>query len=127
MILPVESSEDSTGVAGRYSERDLGFGRDGSHAEFMAVPVEALVEIPPEFSDENAASIGVIYLAAFAAIVRIGEVKSGETVLATGTMGGVGSAAATLAHINGARVIGTVRSRGELAIRSDLSLWNGSI
>ena len=100
---------------------DLGFGRDGSHAEFMAVPVEALVEIPPEFSDENAASIGVIYLAAFAAIVRIGEVKSGETVLVTGTMGGVGSAAATLAHINGARVLGTVRSRGELAIRSDLS------
>jgi NADPH:quinone reductase len=100
---------------------DLGFGRDGSHAEFMAVPVEALVEIPPEFSDENAASIGVIYLAAFAAIVRTGEVKSGETVLVTGTMGGVGSAAATIAHTNGARVLGTVRSRGELAIRSDLS------
>jgi NADPH:quinone reductase len=100
---------------------DLGFGRDGSHAEFMAVPVEALVEIPPEFSDENAASIGVIYLAAFAAIVRTGEVKSGETVLVTGTTGGVGSAAATIAHINGARVLGTVRSRAELAMRSDLS------
>jgi NADPH2:quinone reductase len=97
---------------------DLGFGRDG---EFMAVPAEALVEIPPEFSDENAVSIGVIYLAAFAAIVRTGEVKSGETVLVTGTMGGVGSAAATIAHTNGARVLGTVRSRGELAIRSDLS------
>ena len=54
---------------------DLGFGRDGSHAEFMAVPIEALVEIPPEFNDDNAASIGVIYLTAFAAIVRTGSEK----------------------------------------------------
>lgn len=44
---------------------DLGFGRDGSHTEFVAVPVRALVEIPPEFNEENAASVGVIYLTAF--------------------------------------------------------------
>ena len=100
---------------------DLGFGRDGSHAEFMAVPIEALVEIPPEFNDENAASIGVIYLTAFAAIVPTGEVKSGETVLVTGTTGAVGSAAATIAHLKGARVLGTVRSRAELGRRTDLS------
>ena len=100
---------------------DLGFGRDGSHAEFMAVPIEALVEIPPEFNDDNAASIGVIYLTAFAAIVRTGEVKSGETVLVTGTTGAVGSAAATIAHLKGARVLGTVRSRGDLGRRSELS------
>src|SRR5271156_717779 len=100
---------------------DLGFGRDGSHAEFMAVPTEALVEIPPEFNDDNAASIGVIYLTAFAAIVRTGEVKGGETVLVTGTTGAVGSAAATIAHLKGARVLGTVRPRGELGSRTDLS------
>jgi NADPH2:quinone reductase len=100
---------------------DLGFGRDGSHAEFMAAPIEALVEIPPEFNDENAASIGVTYLTAFAAIVRTGEVKSGETVLVTGTTGAVGSAAATIAHMKGARVLGTVRSRAELRRRTDLS------
>ena len=69
---------------------NLGIGRDGSHAEFMTVPVDALVETPPEFSDESAASIGVIYLAAYAAIVQAGQVKNGETVLVTGTMGGLG-------------------------------------
>jgi NADPH:quinone reductase len=100
---------------------NLGFGRDGSHAEFMTVPVDALIEIPPEFSDENAASVGVIYLAAFGAIVQAGEVKSGQTVLVTGTTGAVGSAAASIAHTKGARVLGTVRSRRELGIRSDLS------
>jgi NADPH:quinone reductase-like Zn-dependent oxidoreductase len=87
----------------------------------MAVPIEALVETPPEFSDDNAASIGVIYLTAFAAIVRTGEVKSGESVLVTGTTGAVGSAAATIAHLKGARVLGTVRSRGEVGERTDLS------
>ena len=100
---------------------DLGFRRDGSHAEFMAVPIEALVEIPPEFNDNNAASIGVIYLTAFAAIVRTGAVKSGETVLVTGTAGAVGSAAATIAHLKGARVLGTVRPGEGLGRRSELS------
>jgi NADPH:quinone reductase len=100
---------------------NLGFGRDGSHAEFLAVPVEALVEIPPEFSDENAASIGVTFLTAYAAISRVGAVKSGETVLVTGTTGAVGSASAAIAHSKGARVLGTVRSRRELEIRNDLS------
>jgi D-arabinose 1-dehydrogenase-like Zn-dependent alcohol dehydrogenase len=71
---------------------NFGIKRDESHAEFMAVPVEALVEIPPEFSDENAASIGVAFFTAYAAIVRTGAVRSGETVLVTGTTGAVGSA-----------------------------------
>lgn len=57
---------------------DLGFGRDGSHAEFVAVPVEGLVEIPPEFSYEQAAAIGLEYLTAFAALVRTGVVQNGE-------------------------------------------------
>ncbi len=100
---------------------DLGFGRDGSHAEFVAVPVEALVEIPPELSDRDAASIGVSYLTAFAAIVRTGEVKSGETVLVTGTTGAVGSAAAKIANFKRARVLGTVKSSRELGTRDDLS------
>ncbi len=99
---------------------NLGLTRDGSHAEFMTVPVEALGETPAGFSDEKAASIGVTYLTAFAAIVRRGEVKSGETVLITGTTGAVGSAAAMVAHMKGARVLGTVRSSRELGTRNDL-------
>jgi NADPH:quinone reductase-like Zn-dependent oxidoreductase len=47
----------------------------------LAVPIEALVEMAPEFTDDSAASIGVTSLAAFAAIVKTGDVKSGETVL----------------------------------------------
>ncbi|MGP8051231.1 MAG: quinone oxidoreductase family protein [Desulfobaccales bacterium] len=101
---------------------DLGFGRDGSHAEFVAVPVEGLVEMPPELSYEQAAAIGLEYLTAFAALVRTGVVQSGETVLITGTMGAVGSAAAKIAAWKGARVLGTVRSSRDLGKRDDLSL-----
>ena len=101
---------------------NLGFGRDGSHAEFVAVPVEALVEMPPEFSYEQAASIGLEYLTAFAAMVRTGAVQQGETVLVTGTMGAVGSAAAKIAAWKGARVLGTVRSSRDLVKRSDLTM-----
>jgi NADPH:quinone reductase len=101
---------------------NLGFGRDGSHAEFVAVPVEGLVEIPPEFSFEQAAAIGLEYLTAFAALVRTGAVRNGETGLITGTMGGVGSAAARVAAWKGARVLGTVRSSRDLGKRDDLSM-----
>ena len=101
---------------------DLGFGRDGSHAEFVAVPVEGLVEMPPEFSYEQAAAIGLEYLTAFAAIVRTGAVQRGETVLVTGTTGAVGSAAARVAAWKGARVLGTVRSSRDLGKRDDLSM-----
>lgn len=100
---------------------ELGFGRDGSHAEFMAVPVEGLVEIPPEFSYEQATSIALAHLVAFAAIVKMGAVQNGETVLVTGTTGAVGSAAAKIAAWKGARVLGTVRSEKEIEMRSDLS------
>jgi len=100
---------------------DLGFGRDGSHAEFVVVPVEGLVEVPPELGYEKAASIGLGYLTACAALVRTGAVKKGETVLVTGTTGAVGSAAARIAEWKGARVLGTVRSSRELGKLKDLS------
>jgi len=100
---------------------DLGFGRDGSHAAFVAVPVEGLVGVPPEMSYEKAAAIGLGYLTAYAGIVRTGAVKRGETVLVTGTTGAVGSAAARIAAWKGARVLGTVRSSREFGNRKDLS------
>ncbi len=100
---------------------DLGFGRDGSHAEFMTVPVEGLVEMPPELGYEQATSMGLVYFTAFAAIVKRGAVQSGEIVLVTGTTGAVGSAAAKIAAWKGARVLGTVRSQKDLETRNDLT------
>jgi NADPH:quinone reductase-like Zn-dependent oxidoreductase len=93
---------------------DLGFGRDGSHAEFLVVPREAALPMPKGLSFAQAAAIGVPYLAASAAVVHRAKLLAGETILILGTNGAVGSAACRLAHRIGARVIGVVRTKQEL-------------
>jgi len=93
---------------------NLGFGRDGSHAEFLAIPQVAAVSIPRGLSFSQAAGIGLPYLTASAALGHGARLQGGETVLILGTNGAVGSAAARLAHRLGARVIGVVRKPEDL-------------
>jgi NADPH:quinone reductase-like Zn-dependent oxidoreductase len=94
---------------------NLGFGRDGSHAEFVAVPQVAAVPMPKGFSFAQAAGVALPYLTASAAILRGAGLQSGETILILGTLGSVGSAAARLAHRAGARSLGVVRSKADLS------------
>jgi NADPH:quinone reductase len=84
---------------------DAGYTRDGSHAELIAVPVASLRRKPELLSFDQAASVGVNYMAAWLGIDAAG-LKAGETVLLIGAGGGVGSAAAQIARRLGARVIG---------------------
>jgi len=85
-----------------------GFGmtRDGTHAEFVAVPSDWLSEKPRGLSMAQAGAIGVPYLAAWSALVHAGRIQAGETVLITGALGAVGRAATQIAHWKNARVIG---------------------
>jgi NADPH2:quinone reductase len=87
---------------------DTGFTRDGSHAELIAVPVASLRRKPEALSFDQAASVGVNYLAAWCGI-EVAGLKAGETMLLIGAGGGVGSAAAQIARRIGARVIGVDR------------------
>src|SRR6185436_1480312 len=84
---------------------DTGFTRDGTHAELIAVPVASLRRKPEALSFDQAASVGVNYMAAWGGIEAAG-LKVGEIVLLIGAGGGVGSAAAQIARRIGARVIG---------------------
>jgi NADPH:quinone reductase-like Zn-dependent oxidoreductase len=93
---------------------NLGLGRDGSHAEFLALPAVAVIPLPANVGFEQAAGIGVAYMTAWAAIVNTARLQKGESVLITGTTGNVGSIAARIAHGLGARVLGTVRSAADL-------------
>ena len=99
---------------------DLGFRRDGSHAEFMVVPREAAVPMPRGLSFAQAAAIGLPYFTASAAIARGAKLLAGETILITGSNGSVGSAAARLAHLSGAKVIGVARTKKDLTAGSML-------
>jgi NADPH:quinone reductase-like Zn-dependent oxidoreductase len=99
---------------------NLGFSRDGSHAELVVVPHEAAVAMPSAFSFPQAAGIGLAYLTAVSAVVNGARLVAGETILILGTKGSVGSAAARVAHRAGARVIGVVRTAQELSTGSPL-------
>ena len=98
----------------------LGFNRDGSHAQFLAVPAVAAIPLPKNLSFEQAAGMGVAYLTAWAAMVNIARIQPGETALILGTTGAVGSAAARIAHSFKARVIGTARKASEISTHRDL-------
>jgi len=97
---------------------NLGFGRDGSHAEFVAIPGTAVLPLPRNLSFEQGAAMGVAYITAWAALVNAAKLQAGETVLILGATGAVGSAAARIAHKFGARVIGTVRTASDIPLAS---------
>ena len=94
---------------------NLGIGRDGSHAEFMAVPEGVVLPMPEGFTFEQSAAIGVAYMTAWTALVKVAQLQPGENVLIVGTTGAVGSAAARIAHKQGARVLGTIRKATGMA------------
>jgi NADPH:quinone reductase-like Zn-dependent oxidoreductase len=87
---------------------DTGFTRDGTHAEMIAVPVTSLRRKPVNFSFDQAASVGVNFMAAWCGLEAAG-LTAGETVLLIGAGGGVGGAAAQIARRLGARVIAADR------------------
>jgi NADPH:quinone reductase-like Zn-dependent oxidoreductase len=95
---------------------DTGFTRDGTHAEMIAVPVASLRRKPEILSFDQAASVGVNYMAAWCGLEAAG-LKTGETVLLIGAGGGVGGAAAQIAQRLGARVIGAADDRSRRPLR----------
>jgi len=116
----VEGPRGLVGTSVFGSGGNLGFGRDGSHAEFLTVPASAVLPLPRNADFGQGAGIGVAYMTAWAALVNSARIQSGETILITGTAGNVASIAARIAHRLGARVFGTVRSTADLAKVGDL-------
>jgi NADPH2:quinone reductase len=88
---------------------DTGFTRDGSHAELMSVPLEALVRKPERLGFDDASTVGVNFVVAWYGAVETARLVAGETVAVFGVSGGVGGAVAQIAHTLGANVIGVDR------------------
>jgi NADPH:quinone reductase-like Zn-dependent oxidoreductase len=87
---------------------ELGFIRDGAHAEYVVARVEGVQRKPARLSMAEAASIGVPYVTAWEGLRRAG-LQAGDTVVLIGGTGAVGRAAAQLARWSGARVLATAR------------------
>jgi len=59
---------------------DVGFTRDGSHAELMSVPVEALVRKPERLSFDEASAVGVNFVVGWYGTVETAQLAAGETI-----------------------------------------------
>ena len=82
-------------------------------AEYRVFPAQALVKTPEHLSDVEAAALPCAGLTAWSAVVKLGGVKPGQTVLTQGT-GGVSLFALQFAKMCGARVISTSSSDAKI-------------
>jgi NADPH2:quinone reductase len=88
---------------------DIGFTRDGSHAQYLLVPVAALLDKPANIAMETAGAAGLTLVTAWSALVSAANAGPGDTALIMGAAGGVGSAAVQIARYVGATVLAGVR------------------
>jgi len=88
--------------------KELGFIRDGSHAEYLTLPAKGVALKPKALSFAQAASLGVPFTTAWDALER-SRVTANTRLLVIGANGAVGSAALAFAKIRGAQVLGAVR------------------
>jgi len=99
LLDPVVRSTQADGPIGY-----LGSDRDGAFAQFATVPAVNAHRVSSPLSDAELASFPCSYAAAENMLARAGLAR-GETVLITGSSGGVGSAAVQLARRRGACII----------------------
>ena len=105
------------GVTGfSVGDRVIAFVGQGAFAQQIAVPVQALMPMPPEMAFDVAAAITLTYGTSHHAVVDRAQLKSGETMLVLGAAGGVGLAALDIGKALGARVIAAASSDAKLAI-----------
>ncbi len=90
---------------------DVGFTRDGPHAQLLTVPVTALARKPERLSFEEASAVGVNFVTGWLGVVEAAQLAEGETIAVFGVSGGVGGAVAQIADALGSRVIGADRVR----------------
>ena len=88
---------------------DIGFTRDGTHAEFIRLPLAALSRKPTTLSHAEASAIGVNFVVAWLGTVEYAHLLAGETIAVIGAGGGVGGAVVQIAKARGARVIAVDR------------------
>nr|XP_046268795.1 quinone oxidoreductase PIG3 isoform X2 [Scatophagus argus] len=92
----------------------------GGYAEYVAVPEELLMPVPPNLTLCQAAAIPEAWLTAFQLLVFIAQVKEGEVVLSHAAASGVGTAAVQLVRLFGAVPIVTAGSPEKLKLAESL-------
>jgi NADPH:quinone reductase len=101
---PVQVGKPIWGTGG-----EIGFTRDGSHAESILIPRGAFAALPVSLTPAQGASVGVNFVTAYRGLYDCARVQKDDVVLVTGATGGVGSAVLQLANAQGASCIAVGR------------------
>ncbi len=91
--------------------------------KYQAMESEKLDKVDPALGDisTSVSILGVSGLAAYFGLLKIGEIKKGQTVVVSGAAGGVGNVAVQIAKIKGCKVVGIAGSEDKLDyLRKDL-------
>ncbi|MFF0144094.1 NADPH:quinone reductase-like Zn-dependent oxidoreductase [Amycolatopsis sulphurea] len=86
----------------------LGVARDGTWAEWVLAPPEALVAVPDGLNPTTAARAGVVGSTAVRVVYDLGRIGPEDQVLVLGAAGGTGTAVTSVAAARGAAVWGQV-------------------
>ncbi|WP_024805006.1 NADP-dependent oxidoreductase [Nocardia sp. BMG51109] len=101
----------------------IGFQRDdylshGTFGDIAVVPTRAVAHKPPGLDWLESAALPLAGITAYQAVVRVLDVRKGQTVLVHAAAGGVGSFAVQIAAHRGARVIGTAGTHNHEFVKS---------
>lgn len=108
-------------TAWKGGERVFGILAGGGYSDQIITHQRLVVPVPEGLSDSEAAAVPEAFIVAHDALVTQGEMRSGDLVLIHAVAGGVGTAGVQLAHLWGARAIGTAGSAEKLAKVGELA------
>jgi len=118
-VAPIFTQSWLGGEIGRHLPTALGGDIDGVLAQYVVLEADGLVHYPGHLSYEEAAALPCAAVTAWNALITLGRLRAGDTVLVMGT-GGVSIFALQFARMTGARVIATSSSDAKLARLGEL-------
>jgi synaptic vesicle membrane protein VAT-1 len=106
------------GVPASWRGREvIGVTHFGGYADVVTLPLGRVFAKPAALTMQEAAALPIAFLTAYQALVVMGSLRAGETVLLHSIGGGVGLAAMQIAKNAGARVIGTASAHKHEQLR----------
>lgn len=88
----------------------------GAYAEYVIVPAEKLVPVPPDVPSSTAAALMLQGMTAHYLVTDTFAVQRDQTILVHAAAGATGLLIVQLAKLRGARVIGTVSSEAKMEV-----------
>jgi NADPH:quinone reductase-like Zn-dependent oxidoreductase len=121
-IMGLEIAGDVTAVGQnvegfKVGDRVMGIVGGGAYAEMARIDYRMAMPVPEGLDYIQAAAITEVFVTAHEALIHLGKLRHGETVLIHAGSGGVGGAAVQLAHALGAKVITTARAETHELVR----------